>query len=81
MIQMTEILNFIKWQVRQWKWHDYLWMSACFMISFDFTEKGVIFSVGITLAAIMVIGALIKWQWNAWKREREDLLKTIKEGK
>ncbi len=81
MNRLKEILSFLKWQIRQWKWHDYLWFAACFMVSFDFENKGTVFVIGITIAVIMILSTLTKWQWNNWKREREELLKTIKDGK
>ncbi len=81
MNKVGEIFDFIKWQIRKWKWHDYLWMSACFMVSFDFEKKGTVFMTGMSIALVMFFGMLVKWQWESWKRERMELLKSIKDGK
>jgi hypothetical protein len=81
MNKFKEVFDFIKWQVRKWRWHDYLWMSACFMVSFDFEKKGTVFMIGMSIGLIMFLGMLVKWQWDSWKRERNDLLQSIKDGK
>lgn len=81
MNKLKEVFDFVKWQIRKWKWHDYLWMSACFMVSFDFEKKGTMFMTGMSLALVMFFGMLVKWQWDSWKRERRELLETIKESK
>lgn len=81
MSKIREVLSFIKWQIRQWKWHDYLWFTACGMIGADFADKGNVFFAGVFIALVMMLGTMFKWQWDSWKREREDLLKTIKDGK
>lgn len=36
---------------------------------------------GMSIALVMFFGMLVKWQWESWKRERMELLKSIKDGK
>ncbi len=81
MNKILEIKDFLKWQVRRWTWDDYAWMFAAFCIGAGFADRGTIFYLGVGIILLMMIFTLVNWQWSSWKRERAELLKTIKEGK
>jgi len=78
---MTNVWHFIKWQVSKWTLTDYLWFLACGLIGGGLEKRETVFYAGVTLAMIMVMYGLLKIQWDQWKRERKDLLETIKGDK
>lgn len=75
---VKQILSFIRWQFSRWTWADYLWMTGAFMIGAGYNGNQTVFLIGVIIAASMIFGAVIKSQWQSWKRERQDLLNTIK---
>lgn len=75
---VKQIFAFLRWQFSRWTWADYLWMTGAFMIGAGYNGNQTVFIVGVVIAMSMVFGALIKAQWQSWKRERQELLDTIK---
>lgn len=75
---MKEIFNFILWQLKKWKWTDYLWFTGCGMMGIGWQGNEYVFIVGTTIVLIMMFGALISMQWERYKRDRNQLFDTIK---
>jgi len=81
MIKLREVKDFLKWQVRRWEWQDYVWMIAFFCIGAGAADRNTVFYLGVFVVMLMMIYNLFKWQWDTWRRERKELLETIKDGK
>ena len=76
---MKEALNFIKWQISKWKWHDYLWFTGCGLVGAGFNNPKLMVA-GVSIVFAMVLSYMVKMQWQKYKEERNKLFKTIKES-
>ena len=78
---MKEILSFVRWQLKKWKWHDYLWFIGTLMVGFGWKDEGVVFFLGCFICFSIIFGYVIGIQWDAYKRDRNKMFDTIKDGK
>ena len=78
---VKKIFGFLHWQFSRFKWHDSLWFVGCFLIGAGWSGNNVMLYLGIGIMVTMFFGGIIKIQWDRWKAERKELLKTIKDPK
>lgn len=78
---VDQILAFLRWQFSRFRWYDYGWMSGSLMLGLGYNHNETLFILGLLILFFTILGALISIQWNCWKRERKNLLDTIKSEK
>ena len=78
---VKQILSFLRWQFSKLEWHDYVWFLGAGMIGAGWESKGLLFYAGLLIVWFMIVGGLVKMQWQRWKVERKELLETIRDSK
>lgn len=78
---MKEVFNFVVWQFKRLSVFDYLWFFGALMVGAGWEEKGITMLLGVSSCLLAVIYVFVEMQWNKYKKERNELFGTIKDGK